>query len=95
MQINNLEWLQKYYLECCNGDWEHTYGIKLDTLDNPGWTLLIDLDDTMLENEELSKIKIERSEHDWIICKVENKKYDACGGPENLTEMIRFCAPKI
>lgn len=42
--------LQKWYLSQCNDDWEHTYGIQISNLDNPGWNLEVDLTDTYLEN---------------------------------------------
>jgi hypothetical protein len=32
-----IERIQKWYLEQCNGDWEHSYGIEITTMDNPGW----------------------------------------------------------
>jgi hypothetical protein len=32
-----LNELQVWYGAQCNGSWEHTYGIKIETLDNPGW----------------------------------------------------------
>jgi hypothetical protein len=38
-----LQWLQEWYLEQCDREWEHEYGIKIGTLDNPGWTITIDL----------------------------------------------------
>ncbi|OAX48412.1 hypothetical protein gpAD87_09590 [Paenibacillus sp. AD87] len=44
--MNTLKWLQNWYLENCNGDWEHSYGVKIDTVDNPGWSVEIDLTDT-------------------------------------------------
>ncbi|GHB54781.1 hypothetical protein GCM10010331_48120 [Streptomyces xanthochromogenes] len=34
---NVLDRLQSWYSAQCNGDWEHEWGIKIDTLDNPGW----------------------------------------------------------
>jgi hypothetical protein len=30
-----LERLERWYAAQCNGDWKHTYGITLETLDNP------------------------------------------------------------
>jgi Immunity protein 53 len=42
-------WLQKWYQSQCNGDWEHSYGITIQTLDNPGWSLFVNLDGTMME----------------------------------------------
>lgn len=35
---NIFEWLQKWYKSQCDGDWEHEYGIKIETVDNPGWS---------------------------------------------------------
>ena len=32
-----------WYKTNCDGDWEHSYGITLQTLDNPGWHLTVDL----------------------------------------------------
>jgi hypothetical protein len=31
-----LEWLMRWYAAHCDGEWEHTYGVVIDTLDNPG-----------------------------------------------------------
>lgn len=31
-----LERLERWYAAQCNGDWEHTYGVKIGYLDNPG-----------------------------------------------------------
>ena len=61
--MNNLIWLQDFYTSLCNGDWEHSYGFKLDTMDNPGWHWEFNLRDTYSEWEfsEFKKIKIERS----------------------------------
>ena len=28
--------LQRWYLERCDDGWEHSYGVRIDTLDNPG-----------------------------------------------------------
>lgn len=48
MEDNLLEWLQDWYLQQCDGEWEHFYGVKIETLDNPGWYIEIDLNDTTL-----------------------------------------------
>jgi hypothetical protein len=40
--------LQNWYAAQCDGNWEHAWGIKIDTLDNPGWTVTIYLHDTPL-----------------------------------------------
>src|SRR5689334_5698295 len=82
--------LQEWYSARCNGDWEHQWGIEIGTLDNPGWTLDIDLMETKAEQRSLEQTSIERSEHDWIVYWAENKKFKARMGPGNLAEAIRI-----
>ncbi|SFS45688.1 immunity 53 family protein [Marininema halotolerans] len=86
--MNNLKWLEKWYLSQCDEDWEHMFGVTVYTLDNPGWTIKIDLEDTDLENKVFSYLRIERSEHDWVLCKVRENKFIGSGGPLNLDEVI-------
>ena len=38
-----LQWLQTWFAQNCVDDWQHFYGIKIETLDNPGWHIDIDL----------------------------------------------------
>jgi len=45
--IDPLRALEDWYASVCDGDWEHTYGVKIGTLDNPGWTVDIDLRQTL------------------------------------------------
>jgi hypothetical protein len=84
-----LERLQDWYLAQCDEDWEHSYGVKIDTLDNPGWLLDVDLKDTSLEFRPFEKVHIQRSdEHDWVRCKIEDAKFSGACGPKNLEEML-------
>ncbi|WP_143316933.1 Imm53 family immunity protein [Clostridium sp. HBUAS56017] len=55
--MNMIKLLQDWYNRNCNGDWEHSYGVNIGTLDNPGWTVDIDLIGTSLENEKFNKVK--------------------------------------
>ena len=49
MRDDNLSWLASWYLAECNDDWEHSYGVKIATLHNPGWTVVLDLKETNLK----------------------------------------------
>ncbi len=49
--MDELTWIQNWYAEQCNGDWEHCYGITIENLDNPGWKVDIPLTDTDLEEK--------------------------------------------
>ncbi len=48
MQTDILAWLQDWYRSRCDGTWEHSYGVKIDTLDNPGWLVTVDLGERSL-----------------------------------------------
>jgi hypothetical protein len=90
---NAFRSLQQWYLSQCNGDWEHSFGVKIDTLDNPGWILTIDLAETELAGLCVPRARMERTETDWAQHEVVDDKFVACGGPLNLEELVeRFLA---
>ncbi|MET8161729.1 Imm53 family immunity protein [Sphaerisporangium sp. NPDC005289] len=62
MVADAFAFLQSWYASCCNDDWEHSYGVTIDTLDNPGWHLKIDLVDTPLAGTTLDHLAVERTE---------------------------------
>jgi Immunity protein 53 len=80
--------LQRWYLEQCDGRWEHDYGVKIDTLDNPGWTMDIDLAGTDAPKSSRPRVTTERTEHDWIHWWVEDETFHAACGPANLAEAV-------
>ena len=86
--MNQLTWLQSWFLEQCDGEWEHSYGVRVDTLDNPGWSLEIDLAGTALQDAVQSRRFDERSENDWISYEINEGKFQGYGGPANLTELM-------
>ena len=80
--------LQRWYAAQCDDNWEHQYGVKIDTLDNPGWSLEVDLTGTNLMNREFVEVDLERSELDWVRCRLQGAKFEGFGGPENLCEIL-------
>ncbi len=72
----SLDWLTGWYEQQCNGDWEHSYGVTIDTLDNPGWRLKIDLTGTPLNGRTMECLTQNR-EHktDWWTCWTENNQF--------------------
>ena len=46
--------LSDWYQSQCNGTWEHELGIVIDTIDNPGWLVKIDLRGTASEGKRVS-----------------------------------------
>lgn len=87
--VDLLVALQRWYAAHCNGDWEHSFGVRIDTLDNPGWSLEVDLNGTELVARSFDGIDVERRDNDWLRCSVEDGAFKCFGGPENLTEMLQ------
>lgn len=90
--MTNLERLQAWYVSQCDGDWEHSYGVAISTLDNPCWKVEIELNETELEDCEFEKIQIQRSEDDWFFVERNDLKFRIACGPQNLEEALAiFC----
>lgn len=77
--MSELEWLEQWYSEVCDGVWEHLYGIEIETLDNPGWRVKIDLRETAYEKACFNEIRKDNGEKDWLICRMENGIFEGCG----------------
>ena len=86
--MNSFDWFQRWFESHCDGDWEHGEGIKLQSLDNPGWMLTVDLDDTDLEDRPFQRVQCDRSESDWIHCWVEDGRFEGRCGPLNLGSVL-------
>lgn len=48
--MTDLEWLGEWFQQQCDGDWEHEFGVAIETLDNPGWSFRVDLTGTLLSD---------------------------------------------
>ena len=86
--MDPLRDLQEWFASVCNGDWEHTFGVTIQTLDNPGWSVDIDLQDTELEGRDFTPVTIERTERDWLHCFVRDGRFAIRCGSSNLEEAL-------
>jgi Immunity protein 53 len=88
---STLSRLAEWYRAQCDGVWEHSYGVKIDTLDNPGWTLSIDLAGTALADVTFPEIKVGDSDVEssrWMTCRKKGVVFEAFCGPELLEEVV-------
>lgn len=88
MNDDLIAWLQSWCVENCDEDREHQNGVQIRTLDNPGWRVIIDLEDTTLEYMPFATIDMEKAEDNWLVCKVDEKKFKGYCSPLNLLEVI-------
>jgi len=86
--MNNVDRLCAWYDKQCRDDWHEELGVEIGTIDNPGWSLRVDLARTALFDRHLDAVRIEVSEHDWIHALTRNGRFEAFGGPAKLDEMI-------
>jgi len=83
-----LEWLEEWYESQCNGNWEHMFGIKIETLDNPGWDISIDLEDTDVNSAPKEWTLIENYEERWLGFRIKDNKFEGSCDPKNLGTLI-------
>jgi Immunity protein 53 len=94
-----LDRLQVWYQQRCDGEWEHRFGIRIETLDNPGWMVRIDVSHTPLWESPFERIEQHRSDEDWIVLELRpgsgggdpNPKlrhFVGAGGVRNLDEIV-------
>ena len=99
MTASSVHWLMEWYLRQCDGDWEHSYGIEIGTLDNPGWSLKIDLDETTLAGRAFARVQhgVPADDLDewqrtgsWWVADVKKHKFEAACGPLDLPSVIQL-----
>ena len=83
-----LRQLQAWYSAQADGLWEHSYGVQIESLDNPGWKVTIDLAESPLSNKHFAPMEQAQSERAWTHCKVESGQFVGVGGPEMLEQII-------
>lgn len=92
--MNTIERLQKWYQSMCDGDWEHAYGVHIETLDNPGWHVAIEIKESDLEGKPFSVVEYgiecgsESKDGNWISCSIKDGIFHGHGGPDKLEEML-------
>ena len=84
-----LNKLAEWYSSQCDGDWEHGAGIKIATLDNPGFAVDIDLRGTPLESTPYTELKDEYDTEDrWMICRRTTERFEARCAISRLEDVI-------
>lgn len=80
----NFQYVEDWYAARCDGDWEHEFGVRLVTLDNPGWNLSVDLADTDWEGHTLPRTMRDLGDGRWITTASDGLVFDASCDPSSL-----------
>ncbi len=87
--MTELEWLAEWFARQADGDWEHELGITIETLDNPGWSLRIDLAKTPLRDAPLVSEQNEDPDYWMRLWKDDaGAVFHGAGSPRALPAMI-------
>lgn len=89
--MKSFKWLENWFKSNCNGDWEHCYkNVKIETLDNPGWSVSINLAETTLEDKTFERIEINNGDDDWMVCLIQDGKFKGWGDTGKLGSIIEI-----
>jgi Immunity protein 53 len=89
-----LQQFQTWYKSQCDGVWEHSYGVSIESCDNPGWWVKINLTGTSLEHLQFTEIAegvdTQRLavEAQWLNCRVENNTWHGAGDETKLERIL-------
>ncbi len=86
----NIKWLSNWLESQYKISWQGQHIVTMGTLDNPGWTFQLKVDETTMQNQPFSEIIINRTERNWIDCFVRDGWFLGAGGLYNLPEIVQI-----
>lgn len=88
MNSTTLSWLQSWYANQCNDEWEHEWGINIGTFDTPGWYVTIELRGTKLEWKRTHWVRMGQERSDWHAFRFTSGTFEGIGGPASLPFLL-------
>jgi len=92
--MSALSRLQAWYQRHCDGDWEQSWRIRIQTVDNPGWWVQINLAGTALEGSAFAEIAdgVDAGRWAlgprWLSCRVEDGIWHGAGDETKLEHIL-------
>ena len=92
--MSTLARLQAWYARQCNGTWEHSSGVVIESCDNPGWWVRIALQGTPLHTAAFAEIAegVDAGrfalEPLWLSCYCENGTWHGAGDETKLERIL-------
>lgn len=84
-----------WFIRHCDGEWENDHGLSIESCDNPGWWLKVDLGGTVLEGRPFTPIKrgdtnSKDPQPPWLHCYIEGQTFNGAGDPSQLEEILQI-----
>lgn len=84
-----LTWLQDWFADNCDGEWEGLWNVQLTSTDDPGWFLSIPVQDTILEARPFKRVDHnKKTDVHWWICQVGEGHFLAACGLRDLAAVV-------
>jgi hypothetical protein len=83
-----LRVLEQWFSDNCDGDWEHEFGVHIESLDNPGWMIRVDLVGTPGEGFQMETLSVEDSDVSWLRLWSDGRVLSLACGPAGLHDGI-------
>ena len=97
--IAELEWLEHWYRDRCDGTWEHGKGLSIESIDNPGWWVKINIDKERIDVRQDVVLAVSGDPPsvengyvgglDWMICQIKGGRFDGAGDPGKLRKIVQ------
>jgi len=92
--MSTLARLQAWYTNQCNDLWEHSSGVHIESCDNPGWWVKINLFGTHLQSvafpEIAEGVDSQRfpTGHRWLCCRIQDNVWHGAGDETKLEHIL-------
>jgi len=99
MPSDILSELSQWFARHCDGEREHHHGISIQSTDNPGWWVKVDLTGTELADRPFAPV-LEGVDAEgfpaqprWLCCRLQDNAWHGAGDESRLADIIgRFLA---
>jgi hypothetical protein len=104
MSADVLARLSRWYTAQCDGDWEHHQGISIQSCDNPGWWVKINLKGANVADRPFTPIRLNvgddghvlpdpKVDHyapipSWLHCHIQDGVWHGAGNETRLHEIL-------
>jgi hypothetical protein len=86
--VSYLQQLQAWCEDQAGAEWDRGAGIRIETIEDPGWRVHIDLRGTGLEFRDFSEVRDLCPGDGWLHCRVRSGCFEGCGGPFMLEQIL-------
>ena len=97
--VEVFKWLETWYAQQRDGEWEHSFGVTINTLDNPGWEVVIDLGPSQIDKAKKERVICSIGEPPgaenqneggiaWMVCEIKASQFRGAGDPSKLTTIL-------